>query len=221
MKRYALYFGTLLAVLAAFLVSNLFLSSESSLRSNQRVKNTDRVSVTDVTEGSAASDGEPQKNGLLGQSPNTFAAVSNEDAVITPSMESQAISSNAINTDFVVGADYLEENFSRLVEEFRSGGGQIAYEKREEFQQFFYSQSQLLTGEISLDVLECGAKLCVAELRSGDSAALRTFMAGRKDWQEFASKAMIEFPTLQPHITRLVFSHDPEIKGITIPSNGR
>ncbi len=135
-------------------------------------------------------------------------------------MESKAVSLNAINSDFVLASDDVEENFSRVAEEFRNGGDIIASEKREQFQQFFYSQSQLLSGEISLDVLECGAQLCVAELRSTDTAALRMFMDTRKDWQDFESKATIEFPTQRPNIIRLIFSHDPEIRGITLPSFG-
>jgi len=136
------------------------------------------------------------------------------------SFESQSVKYNAINFEFVLQTDHLEDNFSRLAEEFRISGSAEGGKKRDKFQQFFYAQDALLKGQVSLDVLECGDQLCVAELRGVDASALKSFMDGKIAWDAFESKAIIEAPTQQPNIGRLIFSHDPEIKGITMPPFG-
>ena len=135
-------------------------------------------------------------------------------------IEAQAVESNSINADFFLDPSSSNEHFSDLLDEFRAGANVRGAEEREQYQQFFYAQSELISGSVVLDVLECGAAICVAELRSEDPSALRAFIDRRMYWDGFDSKATVIVHVGQPNVTRLVFSHDPEINGITVPSHG-
>jgi|GEM_PF-4609042 len=222
MRRSPMILGIVGAILAGLLVSKSLTKTEFEGNSNADyfVQDGDRTSVATHPSVNTENDGGwPMKNSLE-QEFNSAASESRVESVKIKTMESQAVSFGGIDFDFVVGSDEVEDNFSRLAEEFRHGRDERASEKREQFQQIFYQQDQLLSGEVSLDVLECGVQLCVAELRSTDSATLRAFMNDHNDWQGFESKTTIEVPTQQPGIIRLIFSHDPGVDGITLPSVG-
>lgn len=222
MKKFAVFIGIVFAILAALSTSSFFIKNEDvgNASTSPQTPVPDRGSVADpardITENDEWMLSEEASEGIV----NVAAAAGGATEMKAGSVESQAISNNAINSDFVMGSGDVEENFSRLTEEFLNGDDERGSEKREQFQQFFYSQNELLGGEISLDVIECGARLCVAELRSANTSALRTFMDGRLAWDGFDSKALMEMPSQQPNVRRLIFSHDPEINGITMPNFG-
>ena len=222
MKRFGVILGIFVAFLAGILLLNNPLKTasddETSLDGEGRLDGKAQVDIS--ADGVAESVGDLNPDNDSEQEFDSGVRENDEVSTEPRPYESQAVKYNSINSDFVMGSDHVEENFSRLAEEFRNGYDIEATEKREQFQQFFYTQNQLLSGEVSIDILECGHQLCIAELRSGDTSALRIFMDGVRDWEGFESKAIMEVPTQQPGITRLIFSHDPEINGISIPSFG-
>jgi hypothetical protein len=133
-----------------------------------------------------------------------------------PSFESEMVIGGAIRSGQVVTPDAAATTFPRLVDEFRAGDLSKA-DVRQRFSDFFLSQPEFLSSELNLELLECGLVLCVAELRSSDSATLSTFTRDINNRDGYEAKATQEFPSSQPNVARLIFSHDPKINGITLP----
>lgn len=133
-----------------------------------------------------------------------------------PSFESEMFIGGAIRSDQVVTPDAAATTFPRLVDEFRAGDVSKA-DVRQKYSGFFLSQPEFLSSALNLELLECGLVLCVAELRSSEPATLSTFTRDINNRDGYEAKATLEFPSSQPNVVRLIFSHDPEINGITLP----
>ena len=64
-----------------------------------------------------------------------------------------------------------DESFSELLAELQAHSSDISIEKQTEFQTQFFDHPLGQDGSVSLDVIECGSRLCAAELRSSSNAA--------------------------------------------------
>jgi hypothetical protein len=135
---------------------------------------------------------------------------------IVSSYEAEMIAGNAIRSGQVFKPDSTSRIFPSLVDEFRDGYVGSA-NVRQGYSTFFLSQPEFLSSEITLEILECGKQLCVAELRSSDYAALKIFTRDLSRRDGYEAKATLEFPSNQINVVRLIFSHDPDINGIAIP----
>lgn len=220
MKRFGVMLGLFVAFVAGVVLLNILPRTETTVAGSLTEDgiSEEEVQIDLSSNGASPSVGESNLESGMDQEFSNRVEERAEASAETRPYESQAVKNNAISSDYVIGTDGVEENFSRLVEEFLSAD--YGTETREQFQRFFYGQNRILSGEVSLDVLECGRQLCVAELRSTDASALRSFMDNRRDWEGFESSAILEVPAQHPNIARLIFSHVPEINGIELPSIG-
>jgi len=213
LKKFVILIGVVAAFLGGVLLSSHFLQPAANTTSVATRANENPVVVReDIGESSAELDTDMAHHGIDAEEDLASARVQ--------SYELQAVIDRSINMAFVLAADQSEENFFRLVEEFRTSTNLEGSRKRDDFQHFFFSQGPILNGQVSLDVLECGDYLCVAELRGVDPAALRSVMDAALAGDEFETKAIIEAPAQRTDTARLIFSHDPEITGIATPLFG-
>jgi hypothetical protein len=222
MNRFGMIVGFLAAFLAGILVSDFLQepNSQDGPFAADKLQPEDAARVDRSASSKPKTVGESIAESIPDRGSNNEADETDAPVVNIQSLESRVVAHNSINSNLVLESDSRADNFSKLVEEFRDNNDIKTAEQHEQFQQFFYSQDELLRGEIALDVLECGTQICVAELRSDDSSALRAFIGDGMDWDAFGSNTIVEVPTDQQNTTRLIFSHDPEIKGIALPPFG-
>ncbi len=113
--------------------------------------------------------------------------------------------------------------FDSLAAELRSEGGETGALRRAEFEAIAYAHPNILDGSVTLDMVECGASLCVAELRGADQAVLQNVTRDILVSDDFFVPAITELPGSEIYSDgeskRLLFAHDPAILGITIPED--
>ena len=133
-------------------------------------------------------------------------------------IESRAIQGNAISSDFFANAGPDGEPFYELVDEFINLANPYGIAQKQKYREFFQEKPALSDEVISLELLECGAILCVAELRSAEVGALGGFMDEKTFWEGFDSRAKLEFRGDEDTTARILFSHDPNVVSIALPS---
>ncbi len=114
-----------------------------------------------------------------------------------------------------------DASFDSLVAELRRQGGDVGAARRSEFETLVYSHPSSLDGSVALDVVECGAALCVAELRSNSGEVLDALIRDVTESELFAARAFAELPGSEIYSAgesrRLVFPHDADVTGIVVP----
>ena len=133
-------------------------------------------------------------------------------------VESSALHGESISGDFVVNAGPDGKLFYELADEFLDLANPYGLAQREKYRQFFLQRPELVDETISLELMECGATLCVAELRSPEGGELRSFMDENTVWEAFDSRVRVVFPSGEATTARVMFPHDPNVVGITLPS---
>ena len=133
-------------------------------------------------------------------------------------VESRALHGKSISGDFVVKAGPDGERFYELVDEFLDLANPYGLAQRQKYRQFFLQRPELVDETISLELLECGATLCVAELRSLEGGELRSFMDEKTAWEAFDTRVIVVFPSSEDTTARVMFPHDPNVVGATLPS---
>lgn len=131
-------------------------------------------------------------------------------------IETQVVIGRSLNSGLVVNPEAYSDVFPQLVDEFRLGGAE-QLTVRQRYSEFFLRQPEILSGEVSLDLLECGLQICVAEVRSSDSQALDDFSKQVRQREGWDTRAALEFPSRFENVRRLAFSHDPQVNSVTLP----
>ena len=143
---------------------------------------------------------------------------SNQGYEVGGPIESRAIQRNSISSDFVANAGPDGEIFYELVDEFLSLANPYGAAQQQKHRQFFLEKLALSDKAVSLELLECGAILCVAEFRSAKDGALGNLMDDGTFWDGFDSRAKLEFRGDEDTTARILFSHDPNVVSIALPS---
>ena len=114
--------------------------------------------------------------------------------------------------------------FDTLAAEMRSGGGETGAARRAEFEAIAYAHPSMLAGSVSLDVVECGAVLCVAVLRADDIVVLDDLIRDILMTDTFHIPVVVELPASDVfsdgESRRLVYAHDSTVVGLP-PEDGR
>ena len=126
--------------------------------------------------------------------------------------------------DLVVILEITDDaTFDDLVAELQRQQSPIGSERRTQFETLVYAHPSSLDGSVSLDVIECGSLICVADLRSGDVAKLERLIRDVTESDSFAGRVITELPGSQIYSDgesrRLVFPHDPDVTGFSVPED--
>lgn len=167
------------------------------------------VAAADASAGTAADVVQPETPG--------------SDASEEPTLEQSLIVHNSLNVERLMELDRYEV-FNSLVAELREQTSAVAAEKRRAYELYLYSRPLIRNGTVSLDVLECGARLCVVELRANEYAVLEQFSRDLFLSDGFESGATANINRYanatgaSGEVLRLLFSHDPSINAVTFPA---
>jgi len=119
-----------------------------------------------------------------------------------------------------IGELQIDQNFAELIAQLRVQTDPIAAEKRRSLELLFYSQDQTRDGSVSVDVFECGSRICAAELRASDQSAIEQFVSNVTNSSEFQGSAIVQLSGFRDDgkFQRLIFAHDSTIEGVTVPA---
>lgn len=116
-----------------------------------------------------------------------------------------------------------DATFDDLVAELRRQQSPIGSEQRTRFETLVYAHPRSLDGSVSLDVIECGSMICVADLRSADSEILDRLIRDVTESDAFAGRVITELPGSRIYSDgesrRLVFPHDADVTGFVVPDD--
>ena len=135
---------------------------------------------------------------------------------------------SSLTKDGVLNISHLlemqsDDSFGELVAELRQDSSDVANERRSTYELLFYSQPLSKNGSVTLDTLECGSRLCVAELRALNADLMDEFIRGVTTADGFDGRTTTQLPgspTYQgSNSRRLVFSHDSTTEGVSLPTD--
>ena len=223
--RTSIVLALLIALVAIVLLSPLGDRPDPtslSLQSSQDSQLATTPSLTDESDGIRSERAGPITNAAdkLSSKPDIGGNGDNENQGYEAGgpIESRAMQGNAISSDFVANAGPDGEVFYELVDEFLSLANPYGVAQQQKHRQFFQEKLALSDKAISLELLECGAILCVAEFRSAKDGDLGNLMDDATFWDGFDSRAKLEFRGDEDTTARILFSHDPNVVSIALPS---
>ena len=140
-----------------------------------------------------------------------------QEAKLPSLPEGALLSGTALNQTNIVQLQ-IAGNFDRILDGLRDSSNLSGSSKRMEIESSLYTTSEILNGEITIRALECGQRICAGELAGIDMESLDAFVANLLANEQIEMGSVIVLPTTQMDQNdasiNIVFSHDPEVKGI-------
>lgn len=139
-------------------------------------------------------------------------------------LEQYFITGDSLDTTRLTPKLKDNDTFNELMAQLRNETSPVAAEKRRSYELMFYSQASAQSGAVTVDALECGARLCASELRAENKPRIDQFVTSLTQSDDFDTRAFIEV-IADPDLAngygesrRIIFSHDPTIDSITLPA---
>ena len=123
--------------------------------------------------------------------------------------------------DFLTFLQTVDDaSFDDLVAELLRQQSPIGSERRSEFEAIVYAHPSSLDGSVSLDVIECGSRLCAADFRSAEGEILQSLIEDVMETDALVGQVLVGFRGSEIYSHgesyRLVFSHGADVTGVVI-----